>query len=417
MKIIILNQTQYQNYSRIHKQRNFGQTIEFSRLPIYSDYKKIYLGLIDDNNNLLCASLILIKNITPTIKEAYAPNGYLIDYNNSNLLKIFTEKLTEYLKLENITYLITNPMFKYRIYNKKNILIENNISILNNLYSLEYKDIGYLNDFSRFDIILHNNKSSKDIYKNFNRHTKRNITDSIHMGITLCKGTINDIDTFYNIIKKKTKKSNAYYYNLMNTYNTKDNKMEIFFAKLNPHKFLINTKELYEKETKRNEAIHNTINHNHGKMTEKILNKKINSDHLLEKYHKLLNKAIILSQASNNDIIVGTCAIIKNNREIYFLIDGYKEEYRYIYSTTILKWAIIKKYSSLGYKIFNFGEIYMDYSNKNSKYNGQYMYKIGFGGNIIEYPPNMLLIINKPVYNAYIKLNNLKSKFKIKSRS
>ena len=40
------------------------------------------------------------------------------------------------------------------------------------------------------------------------------------------------------------------------------------------------------------------------------------------------------------------------------------------------------------------------------------MYKIGFGGNIIEYPPTLLLIINKPIYNTYIKINKLKSKFK-----
>ena len=43
----------------------------------------------------------------------------------------------------------------------------------------------------------------------------------------------------------------------MNTFNTKDNKMEIFFAKLNPETFLIKTKELYENESRKNEKIHN----------------------------------------------------------------------------------------------------------------------------------------------------------------
>lgn len=414
MKIINLTQTQFRNYSNIHQQRNFGQTIEYSQLPEYCNHKKIYLGMIDQSNNLLCASLILIKNVTPTIKEAYAPNGYLINYSNKSLVTEFTKNLIDYLKEEKVTYLITNPMFKYRIYNKQNIQLENNISILHHFYSLGYKDIGYPNDFSRFDIIIDKKNSSNQIYKNFNRTNKRNIKDSMNIGITLHKGSINDIDTFYNIIKKKTKYGNSYYYNLMNTFKSKDNKMEIFFTKLNPNKFLLNSKKLYEKEHQRNEAIHNLINKNMGKMTEKILNKKINSDRLLEKYRILLNKAINLSQKTNDDIIIGTCAIIKNNQEIYFLIDGYKEEYRYIYSTNILKWAIIKKYSILGYQIFNLGEIYMDYSNKNSKYNGQYMHKIGFGGNIIEYPPNLLLIINKPAYNTYIKLNNLKNKLKLK---
>ena len=42
------------------------------------------------------------------------------------------------------------------------------------------------------------------------------------------------------------------------------------------------------------------------------------------------------------------------------------------------------------------------------------MYKIGFGGNIIEYSPNLLLVINKPMYNAYIKFNKILPKSKKK---
>ena len=133
---------------------------------------------------------------------------------------------------------------------------------------------------------------------------------------------------------------------------------------------------------------------------------------MLEKYRDLLNKAISFSKNNQDSIIIGTSAIIKNNKEIYFLIDGYKESYRFIHSSHILKWALVKKYSSLGYKTFNLGEIHKDYQNIDSKYRGQYMYKIGFGGNIVEYPPNLLLIINKPIYSAYTKLNKFIQKKK-----
>lgn len=412
MKIIVLTQTQYKNYSNIHNERNFGQTIEYSLLEDNRSLRKLFLGLVDDSNNLFAATLLLIKNISPSIKEAYAPNGFLIDYSNFNLVKTFTEELIKYLKNTKITYLITNPMFKYRIYNKKNIQIENNQNILDNLIKLDYKPIGYSSDFSKYDIIIENYNDINDIYRKFNRNTKRNIKESLNMGISLHKASIKDIDKFYEIIKKKTKHNLSYYNNLMNTYNTKENKMEIFFTKLDPQRFLINTKKLYEKEVKRNEAIHNNIQKKLGRMTEKELNKKINSDSLLEKYKELLNKAIKFSKNNQESVIIGTCAIIKNNKEIYFLIDGYKESFRSIHSSHILKWALIKKYSLLGYKIFNLGEIHKDYLNKNSKYHGQYMYKIGFGGNIVEYSQNLLLVINKPIYTAYIKLQKLKPKMK-----
>lgn len=417
MKIVVLTQTQYRNYSNIHNARNIGQTIENSQLEVNSGSDRMFLGLIDSTNNLCAATLIIINTISPNIKEAFAPNGFLIDYSDFELVKTFTEELKKYLKTLKITYLKTNPKFKLRIYNKHNVLIENNVNILDNLTKLDYQPIGYNDEFSKFNIIIENYNNIDDIYRKFNRNTKRNIKESLNMGITLHKSTIKDIDEFYNIIKKKTKHNLSYYYNLMNIYNTKDNKMEIFFTKLDPQKFLINAKKLYEKELRKNEAIHQTIQQNLGKMTEKILNKKINSDSLLEKYKDLLNKSINFSNTQKESVTIGTCAIIKNNKEIYFLIDGYKESYRSIHSSHILKWALIKKYSLLGYKIFNLGEIHQNYYNKENKYHGQYMYKIGFGGNIVEYPQTLLLIINKPIYNTYISLQKLNPKKKTNNQN
>lgn len=408
MHIIELTQTQYKNYSNIHSKRNFGQTIEFSMLKNNVNKKRLFLGLVDNFNNLQAATLILITNVSPSVKEAIAPNGFLIDYANFSLVKTFTEELKKYLLKEKVTYLITNPMYKHKIYNKQNQLIENNESIINNFYTLGYKNIGYTSDFEKYDVIIENNNSVHDIYKNFNRNTKRNINEGLKYGITLHKGTSKDLEDAYNIFKKKSHESLSYYQNLMSIYNSKDNKMEIFLAKLNSHTYLVNSKKLYEKEKLKNEKIHNSINKNIGHIKEKLLNKKINSDNTLEKYSQNLNRALKINSQYSDSIIIGTSIIIKNNHEIYFLIDGYKEEYRLIHSTHILKWAIIKKYSSLGYHIFNLGEINKNYLDKSSKYHGQYMYKIGFGGNIIEYPPNLLLVINKPIYNTYTKLKSFK---------
>lgn len=408
MYITELTQTQYRNYSKIHTRRNIGQTIEFSMINYNINKKRLFLGLIDNSNNIYAATLILITNKTPYVKEAIAPNGFLIDYANFNLVKTFTKELIKFLSKEKITYLITNPIYKHKIYNKQNQIIENNENILNNLLTIGYKNIGYINDFEKYDIIIENNNSYHDIYKNFNRNTKRNIKEGINYGITLHKGTKDDLKEAYNIFKKKTNESYEYYQNLMSIYNNNDNKMEIFLAKLNPNTYLVNSKKLYEIEKIKNEKIHEKIDKHRGKINEKLFNKKINSDKLLEKYSQNLNRALKINSTNNDDITIGTSIIIKNNQEIYFLIDGYKETYRPIHSTHILKWAIIKKYYTLGYRIFNLGEIHKNYSDTSSKYHGQYMYKIGFGGNIIEYPPNLLLVINKPIYNTYSKLKSFK---------
>lgn len=405
MKIINLTNTTYKNYASIHSRRNFGQTIEYSMLKYNADKKRYFLGLADDIGNIYAATLILVHSVRPGILEAIAPNGYLIDYANFELVKTFTEELIKYLKKEKITYLVTNPMFKYHVYDKSNYIIENNEALLNNLYNLNYKSLGYYSDFERYDVVIENSDSINSLYNNFNRNTKRNIKEGIKLGLTLHKGTIKDLEESYNIIKKKTTHKLSYYQNLMTIYDNKENKMEIFFAKLNPHKYLVNIQKLYNEEKKRNEKIHYIFESHLGKITEKALNKKINSDNTLERLNQELQKAITLNQKYTDDITIGTSIIIKNNHEIYFLIDGYKESFRHIHSTHILKWAIIKKYYELGYRIFNLGEINKNYQDKSNKYHTQYLYKMGFGGNVVEYSPNLLLIINKPLYILYKKIN------------
>jgi len=407
MNIINLTHTQFQNYSNLHSNKNFGQTIEYTKLNNIESQNKLFLGLVDESNILHAAACIIINNISSIIKEAIAKDGFLIDYTNTQLLETFIKKLVEYLKLYKVTYLKTDPKFKYKVYNKKNIVIENNEYILDTFIRLGFQNNGYLSDFGKYDVIIENYTSVNDIYHKFNRNTKRNIKDSINTGITLHKGTKNDISNFYEIIKKKKDNSIKYYESLLNAYNTPENKMDIFFTKINIQKFLINSKKLYEQEKERNEQIHKNFERNIGHVSNKMYNKKVNSDKLLNKYHNNLKLATELSLTNQSEVIVGTAAVIRNGLEVYFLIDGYSEKYRSIHSSHLLKWAIIEKFYKQGYNKFNLGEVHQLYFSPVNKYHGQYLYKIGFGGNIVEYPPEMMLLINKRAYNTANKINTI----------
>lgn len=407
MKIINLTQTQFRNYAQLHKYKTFGQTIEYTHLLENNTLNKLFIGMINDEDDLLAASLFLIREEAPGFKSAYAPNGFLIDYEDTQLVENFIKLSSEYLKREKVSYLITNPMFSLKIYNRTNSLIRDNQSFLNTFINNGFKSVGYISPFAKYDIVINYNDMSSDAYKSFNRNTRRNIKEAMNMGITLHKGTHDDLEEAYKMFKKKTKHSLNYYHNLMDSYSTKDNKMEIFFARLDPKKFLINAQKLYNDEKNRNEQIHNNLKKRIGHISEKLLNKKISSDSLLEKYSQILNYAIKLNSDSTDYVNVATSIVFHNNNEVYFLIDGYFEKYRQIHANHVLKWAIISKYQGLGYNIFNLGEINENYHDINNKYYGMYLYKIGFGGNIVEYPPMLMLILNKTKYNAYTKLNKI----------
>ena len=136
-----------------------------------------------------------------------------------------------------------------------------------------------------------------------------------------------------------------------------------------------------------------------------LINKKMKSDRLITKYNNEINRATAAYTKYPDGVNIGSILIIKNNREIYFLDEGYNKELSKFYSSHLIKWEIIKKYLSQGYKIFNFGDI------KNmDKKDGNYTFKLGFGGKIYECIGTYDLVINKWLYRVVKLIYNIKNR-------
>ena len=140
-----------------------------------------------------------------------------------------------------------------------------------------------------------------------------------------------------------------------------------------------------------------------AKKSDALVNKKMESDRLISKYNNEIIKATNIYTEYPESVIIGAILIIKNNREIYFMDEAFNEELKGFYSSHLIKWEIIKKYLTLGYKIFNFGNI-----KSMDKKDGNYLFKMGFGGKVYECLGSYDLIINKWLYHIIKIINNLK---------
>ena len=403
MQIISLNEIQFKNYSRIHSKRNYFQTVEFANVEKINGYNALYVGMIDDNNNLVAASLILNKKFFSKYIYGNIPGGHLIDYDNYDLLNTYTNLLKKYLYKLNYVYIFINPLVPIKSTDKNNNILYENKNIINNINKTGYKKsqmLGITNSIN-----LNTNGNIKQIFNNFSRFVKRNIKENKLMGIKITKSEDNGISEFYSLIRKKTKYDIKYYENYFNNFNSNYNLFEIYFANLNPHIYLENCNNILTKERKKNAKLTEKILDSNVKSKNYYINKKLHSDRLIEKYSKELQKAIKLNNIYKKDFVVATVAIIKNVDEIYFFVEGYEEEFRDIRAIHSITWDIIKKYSKLGYKKFNLG-----YTPQNKdKFKGIYFSKLGFNANIIEYPGNHFLVINNKIFNF---LNMIENKIK-----
>ena len=408
MRIIELTELQFSNYSKLHSKRNIFQTIEYAKSQVVYGFKILYLGLVDNQDNLLSATLLLEQNILKTYKIGYIPGGFLIDYKNYELLNNFTNYLKEYLTNNKYIYIRTNSLIPIKEFDNKFNVKKDNSSIINNLKKLNYNFINLEENFLKYKTII-NNDSIESIFYNFKRNVKRNINDALKMGISIEKVNKSEIDKFYSLVKKKKKKDINYYKNIVDNFDNKNNNSELYFAILDGKKYLNNYIHLLKKEEEFNEELNNLLINNNDT---KILNKKMNSDRLIVKYKNQIKEASYILNNYPNGLILSTTLILKNNKEIYFFTSGYEEKYRHIRSTELLKWEIIKKYNELGYSKFNLGNLSNNINDKNDKYYGYNKSKLDFNGNIIEYSEVFDLIINEFLYKTInaTKIFNLKKK-------
>jgi len=395
MKIIELTETQFKNYSKIHSSRNYFQTIEYSKVK--QEYNRLLLGFLNENNNtIMGATLILEKNIY-NFKIGFVPGGFLIDYDNENLFKDFIIALKSYLKERKFVYLSVNNKTAYKMYDKNGKVIYFDTNITKLLDELLF--VKTSKEHKR-KVVLETEKTPNETYQMFNSNTKRNINSSLRKAISIYKDENTNAQTLLNF----TTNNKAEYINkLIDNFNTDNNTAEIYFAKIDFEKYINNYRYLQKEEDRRNDRLNEIMQDMSVTKTISLINQKMKSDKLITKYNREIIKATNAYKNYPDGAILGAILIIKNNREIYFLEEGYNKELAQFYSSHLLKWEIIKKYLSNGYKIFNFGNV----KNMDNK-NGDYTFKMGFGGKVYEYIGAYDLIINKWLYRIVKFLYKIK---------
>ena len=416
MKIITLDEKAFDKFASTHKYRNYYQTSAYGRTKKSNGSNIHYIGIIDDYNNILGASLLLYKEVFMNYKIAYAPRGFLIDYTNVNNLTEFTNRLKKLLGKQGYMLIKIDPFIPINIRNNKgkiiNINNESNI-ILANLKAAGYEYLGanlfFENQKPRFEAIVTLNHDIKEIYQSFDKKVRQKIKKAIRNGIEIYKGNIEEINLFYELIKKKYNKPINYYTDL---YNNFTNNIDLYFAKLNTETFVVTSRMQYEKEIETNNElaikIQTTTNNNSKK---KLINEKMESDKLVNTYKKNLVWATKLLKENPQGLIVGTALNLCYDNVCYLIIEGFNQDFKSLNPNYLIKWKMINDYKNRNFKYIDFNAVSGEFT-KITKYTGLNEMKLGFNSLVTEYIGEFDLVISPLPYNLYKNLNKDKEKKK-----
>ena len=407
MKIIKLSPEQFDNFSSNHPLHTYYQTSSYGNLMSLDGFQPAYYGFINDQNMIMGATMILVQKLFLGYKYAYAPRGFLIDYDNKDLIIDVTNKMKKFLAKSNIIFLKIDPPVVNNKRDKDGNILQSPYTndLIPFLQKIGYNYYGDNKSFGtlkpRWNAMLKVTGSSNTLFQNFDASVKNKIRKAQSRGIEILQGNHKDIEMFYRFVNKKHYRKLNYYQKFADCFG--DN-FELYFARLNAEKYLNNMKQIYEKELQKNEELNNKIREAslNNKISNKLTNSKIQSDKILAGYKKELETASSLFSKYPSGIIISATAIMVEKHGIELIIEGQSPAFKSLCPTVLAKWIIIEKYAKLGAVYFDLNAITGYFSN-NNKFNGLNENKLGFGAEVTEYIGEFDLVINKAIYNIHKK--------------
>ncbi len=392
MKLKTLNIFEFDEFSKNHPMGTYHQTSSYGMLMSENKYDYDLIGMVDDDGNILAASLILIKRIGFFFQYGYAPKGFLIDYTNKDLLKTFCELLKKKYYRKNLAFIKINPEISIGILKDNKIEYNENKIIIDILESIGFKK---LPDNKFFEAMLPKYNAALNIrgfdLSTADKRTRNKIRKSERKGFSFEKGERKDIDIIYKFIKRKKNVSKMHYYNYYNVFSKSDS-IDIFLVKLDFEAALISARENYEKESERN---NNLVARFMENGTPENLRKKMESDSILNGINNDITYISKCLSTQKDEYVAGAITIKYKNR-VNILISGYDNKYKQFNPNYYLHYQLIEYYKN-DYEYLDLNGLTGDFTDDNP-YKGLNEFKLGFNPLAFELIGEFDYIINDGVY-------------------
>ena len=427
-----LSADRFNAFAANHQKNHFLQSYEWGVFKSKSpDWSFDAVGLENQEGTLVAGALVLIRFL-PIIKRPflYIPRGYVIDFDNKELLDVFTKAMHQYAKSKKAIFIKLDPDIKYvnRTVDGEKVegAIENN-ELLQTLTHLGYRHLGFTQDFDssiqpRYTFRLDLTPSKKDLLQGCQSKTRYNIKVAQKKGIEIIEGTKEDLKTFETIMRVTGERDGfltrplSYFEDMYDTL-APSGMCKLYLAKLNTQQALTNLEqELTQTQSSiqnlqaqlQNEALNE-------KKRQKLQNKL---DPEMNKLNNLTSqKAELQSLYEKHPDGITMSGIIATyfGNKSWYLYGASDNVYREFMPNYYIQWQAFTEAKDAGYELYDFFGISGKTDESDPLY-GLYRFKKGFGGEFTEFMGEFDYVIDPLAYFAWTKLLPQFKKFKKKLR-
>ena len=257
MNLIELSKEEFIEFSKNYPYSLFFQSPYWIEIKKFNNWNGTMIGMKKENK-IIAATVILTKNIKEINKKmAYAPRGFLLDYQDEKLLEKFTQEIKGYCKKNNILFLKINPYIKYQEHDIDGNIIENtkNDKLIQKLTELGYIHQGFYITMDEkkdleprwLSVLELENKTTDEILKEMRTTTRWSIRNSEKNCLRVIECSRDDLKEFKLLMKHTAERREfidrplSYYQNMYDVL-SKEDLIKVLLVEINFKELLEKTK-------------------------------------------------------------------------------------------------------------------------------------------------------------------------------
>ena len=410
MELKEITEKEYEKFLNKFDDTLFFQSVEWANFKALTEWNKTIVGLLD-GKEIKGAAILLYRKV-PIINKRlyYSPRGFIIDYDNLDLITEFTTEIKKYLKSNKGLLLKINPYVKYVLRDKDgNKIGDANDKLLNHLKKLGYAHNGlYIDSKDKKDLeprwisVLNIEKDIESLLKDMRQTTRWMINKSEKNCIRVEDASFDELKEFKKVMNHTAERREFVdrplsYYELMYKELSKNNMIRILLSRIDLDKFKSTLVLDIDNLNKRIDIIKDN-----PKKKNQVLEFQSQIEAMNKKIADLDDK--IKEYGTNPVIAVGL--YISYGSEVVYLFGGSYKEFMSYGAQYLMQYEMIKYAKENGYKKLNFYGIDGNFSKDSENY-GLFDFKRGFNSDVVELIGEFDLIVDKfgyKLYNVMLKL-------------
>lgn len=348
-----ITRKQFIEYSKNAKKNNYLQTIEMADLKIKRGYDLYFVGLKNETNDIVYATLL--TRIKIRIGYVFNIAGFEVEPMIEQF-DLFMAKLKQFVKQNQGTYLVINPNIAHKVVDNEGNKISDDKNeteklFLKENFTWEKPTTGFNENGNPFWIYVKDiqGMDEKSLEDSYHKSAKYYLKKNKQFGIEVRSISYEELPIFKEITEATSERRNfhdkslSYYQEMYKIYG--DN-AKFLIAELNVKNYIESLFKQQQQLEKQIEKINEylRVNTDAQKMSHKKKeNQKRELTSQAETYDKRIAEAQAMQKNAKDDCLVLACALfITCPQETIYLFSGTVEEYKNLYAPFLIQDYMLK---------------------------------------------------------------------------